>query len=101
VDVLVGRTIQAAAERGTRSVIVSGGVACNSLLRSAMRAACETHGLALAIPAPKYCTDNAAMIAAAGRLHLERGERAELDLTAQPGWKLGGAEAARHSLRHK
>jgi N6-L-threonylcarbamoyladenine synthase len=101
VDVLVERTMLAVDEKGARAVIVSGGVACNSLLRSAMRAACEARGLALAIPAPRYCTDNAAMIAAAGRLHLERGERATLDLTVQPGWKLGGPEAARTSFRHK
>jgi len=101
VDVLVERTMSAAQEQGARAVVVSGGVACNSLLRTAMRAACDARGLALAIPAPKYCTDNAAMIAAAGRLHLERGERATLDLSAQPGWKLGGPEAARTTLRHK
>jgi len=82
-------------------VIVSGGVACNSLLRERMRAECQARGLGLAIPSPKYCTDNAAMIAAAGSLHLERGERAPFDLTAMPGWRLGGPEAARTSTRHK
>jgi hypothetical protein len=41
------------------------------------------------------------MIAAAGSLHLERGERAPLDLTAMPGWRLGGPEADRTSTRHK
>jgi N6-L-threonylcarbamoyladenine synthase len=101
VDVLVERTMLAAEEQKVRSVVVSGGVACNSLLRIAMRARCEERGLAFAVPAPKYCTDNAAMIAAAGRLHLERGERATIDLTAEPGWRLGGPEAARTTLRHK
>ena len=101
VDALVERTLAAAAAAGVRSVIVSGGVACNSLLRAEMRAACERQGLVVAIPSPRYCTDNAAMIAAAGFLHLERGETAGFDLTATPGWRLGGPEAARTTLRHK
>jgi N6-L-threonylcarbamoyladenine synthase len=91
----------AAAGHGVRSVIVSGGVACNSLLRDTMRARCAQAGLALGIPSPRYCTDNAAMIAAAGTLHLERGERAGIELSATPGWRLGGPEAARTTLRHK
>jgi N6-L-threonylcarbamoyladenine synthase len=101
VDQLVDRAMAAAERESVRSVIVSGGVACNSLLRETMRARCEAAGLAIAIPPPRYCTDNAAMIAAAGCLHLERGERADLDLGADPGWRLGGPEAARTTLRHK
>jgi len=48
--------------------VVSGGVACNSELRAQAQAMAERLGLALAIPAPKFCTDNGAMIAAAGAL---------------------------------
>ncbi|MFM8234176.1 MAG: tRNA (adenosine(37)-N6)-threonylcarbamoyltransferase complex transferase subunit TsaD [Holophagaceae bacterium] len=51
-----------------KSLIVSGGVACNSELRRQARAFAEEHGLALAIPEPRYCTDNGAMIASAGAL---------------------------------
>ena len=101
VEVLVDRTMAAAGAEGVRSVIVSGGVACNTLLREMMRVRCEAGGLALAIPSPRYCTDNAAMIAAAGVLHLERGEHASIELSAIPGWRLGGPEAARKTLRHK
>jgi len=101
VDVLVDRTMEAAVRETVRSVIVSGGVACNSLLRAEMRARCEQRGLAIAIPSPCYCTDNAAMIASAGALKLERGEIASLELTAMPGWRLGGPEAERTSHRHK
>ena len=101
VDVLVERTLEAAEREAVASVIVSGGVACNSLLRAEMRARGAERGLAVAIPSPRYCTDNAAMIAAAGFLRLERGELAPADLTAIPGWRLGGPEAERTSHRHK
>ncbi|HNX95382.1 MAG TPA: tRNA (adenosine(37)-N6)-threonylcarbamoyltransferase complex transferase subunit TsaD [Holophaga sp.] len=53
---------------GAKSLIVSGGVACNSELRAQARRLAERLGLVLAIPEPKYCTDNGAMIAAAGAL---------------------------------
>jgi N6-L-threonylcarbamoyladenine synthase len=59
---------------GAKSLILSGGVACNSELRLRAAALAEREGLALAIPEPKLCTDNGAMIAAAGaRLPLEAG----------------------------
>lgn len=53
---------------GARSLVISGGVACNSRLRSEAAALAKRTGLALAIPEPKLCTDNGAMIAAAGAL---------------------------------
>jgi N6-L-threonylcarbamoyladenine synthase len=53
-------------ETGARSLVVSGGVACNSELRAQARLAADRLGLALAIPEPRFCTDNGAMIAAAG-----------------------------------
>jgi N6-L-threonylcarbamoyladenine synthase len=48
--------------------VVSGGVACNSELRSQAKAMADRLGLTLAIPEPRFCTDNGAMIAAAGAL---------------------------------
>jgi N6-L-threonylcarbamoyladenine synthase len=51
-----------------RSLVISGGVACNSRLRSAAAALARRIGLTLAIPEPRLCTDNGAMIAAAGAL---------------------------------
>jgi len=89
VRLLVERTTRAAEEEGVRSVIVSGGVACNSRLRAEMAAACAQRGLALHIPPPRLCTDNAAMIASAAFLHLERGDVAGLSLNADPGLRLG------------
>ena len=55
-------------ETGARSLIVSGGVACNSELRAKAAAMARRLGLALAIPDPRLCTDNGAMIAAAGAM---------------------------------
>jgi N6-L-threonylcarbamoyladenine synthase len=55
-------------ETGARSLIVSGGVACNSELRARAQAMADRLGLALAIPEPRLCTDNGAMIASAGAM---------------------------------
>ena len=55
-------------ETGARSLIVSGGVACKSELRARAKATADRLGLRLAIPEPRLCTDNGAMIAAAGAL---------------------------------
>lgn len=55
-----------AREIGARSLVVSGGVACNSELRNQAKVVADRLGLSLAIPEPRFCTDNGAMIAAAG-----------------------------------
>ena len=65
VDVLMAR-VQSAYERGSyKAAVLSGGVAANSALRDRFRAWAERNGVTAYIPPPKYCTDNAAMIAAA------------------------------------
>jgi N6-L-threonylcarbamoyladenine synthase len=65
VDVLVDRLARAAQEQPYRAAVLSGGVAANSALRAACLAWSERTGVPLLIPPPRYCTDNAAMIAAA------------------------------------
>lgn len=77
VDVLVTKTVRAAEECAAQSILIAGGVAANGVLRSELTA--RTNAPVLA-PRLAYCTDNAAMIAAAGHWSLERGERSALDL---------------------
>jgi N6-L-threonylcarbamoyladenine synthase len=82
VESLVRKTRRAARREGLGHVQVCGGVAANAALRAALRAAGAEDGFRLYVPAPARCTDNAAMIAAAGWYRLVRGERAGLDLAA-------------------
>jgi N6-L-threonylcarbamoyladenine synthase len=78
VDVLVAKTMAALGEVGTRELVVAGGVACNRGLRAKLQEEAEERGLRLHIPSPSLCTDNAAMIACAGALHVtERGSPPE------------------------
>jgi N6-L-threonylcarbamoyladenine synthase len=88
VDALVSTTLAACRRERVSSVLVTGGVACNRRLRRAFREAGVEHGLAIHLPSPRYTTDNAAMIAAAGFLHFDRGDHAALDLNADPGLRL-------------
>jgi N6-L-threonylcarbamoyladenine synthase len=79
---LVERTLAAADACRVQSVFVSGGVACNSLLRERFREAARQTGLQALFPSPALSTDNAAMIAAAGYYKLVAGQRADASLTA-------------------
>jgi N6-L-threonylcarbamoyladenine synthase len=87
---LVTKTREAVRRTGVREVQVSGGVAANSHLREELRRVGEEDGFAVFVPPPKHCTDNAAMIAAAGYHHLAAGERSGLDLNADANLPLPG-----------
>ena len=83
-DVLSARTVAAAHASGMARVVLCGGVAANSRLRALCSERCTQNGLEIYLPATRLCTDNAAMIAAAGTLLLASGERAALTLNADP-----------------
>lgn len=84
VDVLVDKSIKAAFELKVDQIAIAGGVANNSRLREKLSSEAKKEGIKLCIPSPVLCTDNAAMIAAAGYFHLQEGEKSTLDLNAFP-----------------
>ena len=84
VDVLLAR-LRAAYEAGDyRAVVLSGGVAANSALQAAVRSWCARSGIDAFVPPPDYCTDNAAMIAAAAYHQREATRTDPLTLSADP-----------------
>ncbi|HXD48662.1 MAG TPA: tRNA (adenosine(37)-N6)-threonylcarbamoyltransferase complex transferase subunit TsaD [Gemmatimonadaceae bacterium] len=82
IDTLVEKTARAVQRFDRRRVVLGGGVAGNATFVAAMHARFAPHGVEVYAPSPRLATDNAAMIARAGLFHLERGERASLDLNA-------------------
>jgi tRNA N6-adenosine threonylcarbamoyltransferase len=88
VDVLVHKARRAAVEVGARGIALGGGVAANGRLREAMLDACTADGLHGYVPSPAMCTDNAAMIAAAGWHRLRLDGPTPLDAGAVPNLKL-------------
>jgi N6-L-threonylcarbamoyladenine synthase len=84
----VARTLEAATETGSRTVLVSGGVAANSELRDRFASKAAAMGVSVFFPSRALSTDNAAMIAAAAYPHLLAGDLASPDLNAEPNLRL-------------
>jgi N6-L-threonylcarbamoyladenine synthase len=74
VDVLIDNSLAAANHVGAQRLVIAGGVSANSRLRHRAQADAAAQGVTVHIPPMRYCTDNAAMIALAGRWRLERGQ---------------------------
>ncbi|MBY5164471.1 tRNA (adenosine(37)-N6)-threonylcarbamoyltransferase complex transferase subunit TsaD [Salsipaludibacter albus] len=88
VDVQVDKAVRAATDLGIDTVVMAGGVAANSRLRARMADAMERTGGRLLVPHVQLCTDNGAMVAAAGANLLAAGQVAELSLSADPNMPL-------------
>ena len=83
VDILSKKTMHALTEYNVKNLIVAGGVSANKWLREKLTILCEKEGIDITIPPIKYCTDNAAMIGAAGFFAYKLGRRADLTLNAK------------------
>jgi N6-L-threonylcarbamoyladenine synthase len=88
VDVLATKTRLAAEEHRVAHVLLAGGVAANQLLRKRLELELKPLNIPLTYPPIEFCTDNAAMIAAAGYFHLRLGERHGLDIDVKPNLQL-------------
>ena len=96
---LVSTMERVAQEYRPKTLIVAGGVACNGALRDASRKAADKLGVPIYFPSPHLSTDNAAMIAAAGTVKLEAGERAGWDLNADVMLRLQNIEVKMRSWK--
>jgi len=89
VNDLVERTLAGAEKARVQTILVSGGVACNSLLRRQFTKVARSRAFQVFFPSSALSTDNAAMIAAAGYYKLRAGLRADISLTAHASFPLG------------
>ena len=83
IDPLVKKTVECALDKGAKTITAGGGVAANDYLRASLERECKKHSLKLVLPEKKYCTDNAAMIAAEGLIQYNAGNFADLNINAK------------------
>ncbi len=87
---LVDRSLRALKSQGLQDLVLAGGVACNAALRESMREALRAEGCRLYLPPPRWCTDNAAMIAGVASLYAQEGQHQPADrrLKSRGSWPL-------------
>ena len=88
VDTLVIKCRRALKQTGRKTLVIAGGVSANKLLRQRLEARLAEDGCSVYYPRQEFCTDNGAMIAYAGCLRLQAGQRAGLDIDVRPRWPL-------------
>jgi N6-L-threonylcarbamoyladenine synthase len=88
VEVLTRKTLRAAQAEGLERIVVAGGVACNSGLRSRFGELSVKHGFAVYFPSPSLCGDNAAMLGVPANYYLEQGRLADHKINALSNWTL-------------
>jgi N6-L-threonylcarbamoyladenine synthase len=86
--VLCGKALRALDQTGLGELVVAGGVGANRSLRERLRREAVARGARVYFPRAEFCTDNAAMIALAGLMRLERGERSGPGLAVRARWPL-------------
>ncbi|HEY9541770.1 MAG TPA: tRNA (adenosine(37)-N6)-threonylcarbamoyltransferase complex transferase subunit TsaD [Luteimonas sp.] len=90
VDTLAIKCERALDAAGCDVLVVAGGVGANKRLRAKLQAMCEARGGRACFPRPELCTDNGAMIAFAGALRLEAGQRDSAEVHVTPRWDMAG-----------
>lgn len=88
VDTLLIKCRRALEQTGLQRLVIAGGVSANRLLRERMQAMTKKLGASVYYPRPEFCTDNGAMIAYAGMLRLEHGQRDPLEINVKPRWPM-------------
>ena len=83
ISIIVKKTMRAVEDYGVNNLVIAGGVAANSGLRSSLEEECNKKGINFSVPRISYCTDNAAMIGAAAYYAYKKGIVADLSLDAK------------------
>lgn len=95
VDTLVAKCLRALGETRALALLLGGGVACNRELRRRLEAECGRRDVALRIPSPRLCADNAAMVALVGAWRIARGATHEPELDAVASLEASGLPVPR------